>query len=356
MLGTDRDELYRLDDVILRRVVSRHDEQPLSQLTRHEAEPGRARAGDRARRDRSRHRRSRRFVPLRIVTDYLGVHFYRGAASRGAARVAGGDTFPLDDDLQKVFTFSRIQEGLVPTAEDLFRWVKDAFRNTFNNFNAGASAVRSSFASAGSVATELPDRVHPRVAGGLQGAAAAGRRRARHDADATAAPAAAGDGDGGAALEQEFAAMLGSPSCRRESSRGASSDSMIRSNVFGTVVGAVVNPQEATARIVDSHAAPEGWREPGAQRCNSSYDTRPDWPASTRDEPDYAPEPAAAAQIRARGAATAAAGRSAVAALRAGQRELGGVPSRGTPVFVGYAAAMRDPQAVPRHWRSISDA
>ena len=30
------------------------------------------------------------------------------------------------------------------------------------------------------------------------------------------------------------------------------SDSMIRSNVFGTVAGAVVNPQEATARIADS--------------------------------------------------------------------------------------------------------
>lgn len=64
-----------------------------------------------------------------------------------------GDRFPFDEDLVKVFSFSKIQEGLVPTADDLYGWIKDVFRNAFNNFNQ-AAPLFAEFRERGIVATE----------------------------------------------------------------------------------------------------------------------------------------------------------------------------------------------------------
>ena len=41
----------------------------------------------------------------------------------------------------------------MPTADDLFGWIKDAFRNSFNNFNP-TSALFAKFRERGLVATE----------------------------------------------------------------------------------------------------------------------------------------------------------------------------------------------------------
>ena len=63
------------------------------------------------------------------------------------------------------------------------------------------------------------------------------------------------------------------------------SDSMIRSNVFGTVVGAVVNPQEATARIVDSMLRLQDGEYPA--RNGSSYDDAVRLAEVDEGEPGY---------------------------------------------------------------------
>jgi hypothetical protein len=97
MLGTDRDDLYRLDDVILRRAVSREDERLLSVLTWHEAErwTHKARQGGPSEIDIVT--TLAKLVPLRIVNDYLGVHSYATGEPSVLPGLKGGDGFPLDD-------------------------------------------------------------------------------------------------------------------------------------------------------------------------------------------------------------------------------------------------------------------
>ena len=71
LLGTDRDELYRLDDLILRRVVSRDDEATVAALARAEAERWASAAAVDGEIDVAA--TVAKYVPLRIVGDYLGV-------------------------------------------------------------------------------------------------------------------------------------------------------------------------------------------------------------------------------------------------------------------------------------------
>ena len=117
MLGTDRDELYRLDDVILRRVVSRDDEAVLAALTRNEAERWTANARAAGHGEIDVVTTLATFVPLRIVTDYLGVPFHETGQPSQMPGFHGGDSFPLADSLQSVFAFTKIEHGIVPTAE-----------------------------------------------------------------------------------------------------------------------------------------------------------------------------------------------------------------------------------------------
>jgi cytochrome P450 len=111
-------------------------------------------------------------------------------------------------------------------------------------------------------------------------------------------------------------------------------------------VGAVVNPQEATCRVVDSVlrlASGEYETRPG-----SSYDDAvglaalepgdPGYDAGLRRLRSYALE---ALRLRPQGEVL-------LRVCSVEGVELGGVPiRRGTPVFVGYAGAMRDPRATP---------
>ena len=151
MLTTDRDELYRPDDVILRRTVSRHDEGAVSAMTRKEAEHWTSTVRDAGEIDVAT--TLAKFVPLRIANDYLGVPYQDDSEPASLPGLRAGDRFPLDDDLLRVFSFSKLQEGLVPTADDLYNWVKDAFRNTFNNFDQ-ANPLFTEFRGRGIVATE----------------------------------------------------------------------------------------------------------------------------------------------------------------------------------------------------------
>jgi cytochrome P450 len=153
-------------------------------------------------------------------------------------------------------------------------------------------------------------------------------------------------GDDGPLLEQECAAMLRTPVPVGEVSRRLS-DSMIRSNVFGTAVGAVVNPQEATARLIDSmlrlrDGEYEVLNESGYERAVRMARTEegdPEYPRSLQVLTRYALE---ALRLRPQGEVLL---RTCVE----DNEELGGTLIRkGTPVFAAFAAAMRDPAFVPR--------
>jgi cytochrome P450 len=345
MLGTDRDELYRLDDVILRRVLSRRDDRTLSKLTRKEAEHWTRRAQKEGRGEIDVVSTLARFVPLRIVSDYLGVHFQAAGARSALRGLRGGDALPIDDDLHKVFTFTKIQEGRVPTADDLFSWVKDAFRNCFNNFNPG-HPLFAEFRERGLVATEyLTVYIHALVKRYNEKLE---RREKVPDTMLTRLLRLQlrAAGSRGAALEQEFGSLLGAALPPGELSRRLS-DSMIRANVFGTAVGAVVNPQEATARVTDSilrlkdgeYEALNGSSYAHAARAAWNKAKRRDLAAASLDTlRRYALE---ALRLRPQGEVLL---RSCVQ-----DTALAGVPIRkGTPIFVAYAAAMRDAEAVPR--------
>lgn len=341
MLGTDRDELYRIDDVILRRVVSRHDQRVVLAMIRKEAEHWTSTVRDAGEIDVVT--TLAKFVPLRIVSDYLGVPYQDGNEPATVPELRAGDRFPLDEDLLRVFSFSKIQEGLVPTADDLYNWVKDAFRNTFNNFNQ-ANPLFAEFRERGIVATEyLTAYIHAllkvyknRLQRGETVPDTMLTRLLRMQSEVA--------GEGAQALEQEFASLLGSPLPAGELARRLS-DSMIRSNVYGTVVGAVVNPQEATARIVDSilrlkegeYAALNGSSYAEATRLASIDEEEPDYAESLEALRKYALE---ALRLQPQGEVL-------LRLCVQDSTELGGVPIRnGTLVFVAFAAAMRDAEAV----------
>lgn len=345
MLGTDRDELYRLDDVILRRAVARGDEDVLSALTRSEAEFWTRSAREAGRGEIDVVATLAKSVPLRIVGDYLGVPYHDSGEPAMLPGLRGGDRFPLDGDLENVFSFSKIQEGIVPTADDLFTWVKDAFRNIFNNFNPGHPRF-TEFRERGLVATEhLSAYVHAllkfykeRLRRGDAVPDTMLTRLLRLQLEV--------NNGGGHALEQEFSSLLGTPLPAGELARRVS-DSMIRSNVFGTVVGAVVNPQEATARIVDSFLRlKDGEYE---VRNGSTYEHAAALANIDEGEPGYADSLQTLRKYALEALRLRPQGEVLLRLCVRDNTELGGVLVRqGTLVFVAYAVAMRDPQVVPQ--------
>jgi cytochrome P450 len=345
MLGTDRDDLYRLDDVLLRRVVSRQDEPALAALVRDEAERWTSEAAASSRPEMDVVTTIAKFVPLRVVKDYLGVPFHPEGEASQIPGLRGGDRFAISRRLHEVFSFTRIGEGLVPTAADLFMWIKDAFRNTFNNFDQTRPSFRD-FRERGLIATEyLTAYIHELIA------AHKGRIQRGEPVPDTMLTRLVrlqlrASGDEGPLLEQECAAMLGIPVPVGEVAKRLS-DSMIRSNVFGTVVGAVVNPQEATARLTDSMLRlKDGEYEvlneshyDRAVRMARTEEADPEYPRSLQVLARYALE---ALRLRPQGEVLL---RTCVE----DNAELGGTLIRkGTPVFAAFAAAMRDPAFVPR--------
>jgi cytochrome P450 len=345
LLGTDREDLYRLDDVIQRGVMSRHDADTLAALCRQEAEYWTSQARDSGRNEIDVVTTLAKFVPLRLVSDYIGVPYYGSGKPSTLPGLRGGDTFPLDDDLLKVFTFTTIQEATVPTTDQFFGWVKDAFRNAFNNFNPLHPLVKQ-FRERGLIATEnLTAYVHAlikfyktRLQRGEAVPDTMLTRLLRLQLQVTEGK--------GHALEEEYASLLGSPIPEGELARRLS-DSMIRSNVFGAMVGAVVNPQEATGRIADAmlrlkdgeYEALEGSSYEDATRLARLNEGDPGYTEGLEMLRKYALE---ALRLRPQGEVL-------LRLCVQDNTELGGIPIRkGTPVFVAYAAAMRDHAVVPK--------
>jgi cytochrome P450 len=344
LLGTDDDDLYRIDDVLLRRAVSPEDEPLVTALARAEAENWARLAAGSPDGEVDVVPTLARSVPLRIVGDYLGVP----AAGPGEPSVLpgrrGGDPFPLDEAILGVFSFREISEGRVPTADDLFGWVKDVFRNTFNNFNPAAPTF-AEFRARGVLATEyLTAYIHA-----LLTAHKERLRRGEPVPDTLLTRLLrfqlALGGAEGEALAGDVAALLGSPLPDTALARRLS-DSMIRSNVFGVVVGALVNPQEATCRVVDAMLRLKDHEYVAG--AGSTYDEAVGLAALEPGDPGYA-----TALRRLRSYALEALrlrpqGEVLLRLCSTDGAELGGIPiRRGTPVFVGYAGAMRDPRAVP---------
>lgn len=341
MLGTDRDDLYRLDDVILRRAVSRHDEGVVSAMARKEAEHWTSTVRDAGEIDVVT--TLAKFVPLRIVSDYLGVPYQNGSEYVTLPGLRAGDRFPLDEGLLEVFSFSKIQEGLTPTAENLYDWVKDAFRNTFNNFNQ-ANPLFTEFRERGIVATEyLTAYIHAllkfykdRMRRGETVPDTMLTRLLRMQSQIA--------GKEAQTLEQEFAYLLGSPLPEGELARRLS-DSMIRSNVFGTVVGAVINPQEATARIADSILRLKNGEYKGLN--GSSYAEAARLAGINEVECGYTESLEALRKYALEALRLQPQGEVLLRLCVQDNTELGGVHiGKGTLVFVAFAAAMRDADAV----------
>ncbi len=343
MLGTDRDDLYRLDDVILRRAVSRADKDTLLRLTRDEAERWTRQVQAESVGEIDVVSTIAKFVPLRIVGDYLGVHYYDAGVPSVLPGLRGGDRFPLDENSQKVFTFTKIKEGTVPTADDLFNWVKDAFRNIFNNFNQ-AYPKFAEFRERGIIATEylsayifaLLQHYKARLQQGETVPDTMLTRLLRMQLELNR--------DAGK-LEQEFATLLGASLPAGELARRLS-DSMIRSNVFGTAVGAVVNPQEATARILDSMLC---LKENKYEMLNgTSFEQALHWAAVEPDEPGYAQSLEGLRKYALEALRLKPQGEVLLRICVKDNDVLAGVPLRkGTLVFAAYAAAMLDPEVVP---------
>jgi cytochrome P450 len=345
LLGTDRADLYRLDDVILRRVMSRGDEAMLASLCRQEAERWTGQLSVTRKNEVDVVSTIAKYVPLRIVADYVGIPYQDTGEPSPLPGLRGGDKFPLDEDLEKVFTFTKIQEGTVPTADDVFGWVKDAFRNTFNNFSP-AHPRFAEFRERGIVATEsLGAYVHAlikayrnRMERGESVPDTMLTRLLRLQMQV--------NNGGAATLEQECASLLGIPIPEGELARRLS-DSMIRSNVFGTSTGAVVNPQEATSRITDAMLR---LKDGEYEALNgSSFDEAVRFANVDEGDPGYAESLEMLRKYALEALRLRPQGEVLLRLCVQDNDELGGIPIRkGTPVFVAYAAAMRDPDFVSK--------
>lgn len=343
MLGTDNDELYRLDGVLLRHVVTPNDQQLLTNIARKAADDWLQTTRVSGANTVDIVTTIARDVPLRLVSEYLGVPGYQQGEPSVLPGLKGGDVMPLSVSLQKVFTFQKISQGIVPTWDHLHVWIQDAFRNIFNNGNP-ASPDFQQFRDRGIIATEyLSNYVHELIQF-YKAELNAGKdlpdtmltRLLRLQADVPAGQAGV--------LEQEFTDLLGQPLPAGELAKRLS-DSMIRSNVFGTAVGAVANPQEAMTWVTDALLK---LKEGNYQaRPGSGFDRAVNLANISDDNPKSAE---AAEELR----------KYALEALRLQPQgeivlrvcvkdntELANVLIRkGTVVFVAHAAAMRDKSVI----------
>lgn len=339
MLGTDNDGLYRLDGVLLRHVVSPDDKALLTGIARNAANDWLQATRLSGTGTVDIVTTIARSVPLHIVSEYLGVPAYNKGEASVLPGFCGGDVLPLSTELQKMFTFQKISQGLVPTWDHLHEWIQDAFRNIFNNNNP-ASPDFQHFRDRGIIATEyLSNYIHELIQ------LYKSKLKAGEDIPDTMltrllrlqASVQANKADD---LINNFADLLGQPLPIDELKKRIS-DSMIRSNVFGTAVGAVANPQEAMTWITDAmlrlkegqyKALPHSDYTRAVSLAATEYDA-PDSEEASEELRKYALE---ALRLQPQGEVL-------LRLCIKDNAELGNVMIRkGTLVFVAYAAAMRD--------------
>ena len=345
MLGTDRDELYAARR---RDPAARGDARRRGRSVTAIARDGGRALGEYRRPARSTSRRpSRSSSPCGSSATTWASRTRPTGEPSPLPGLCGGDTFPLDDDLTRVFSFTRIDERPRPDGRRPVRLDQGRLPQHLQQRRPGRPAVRR-LPRTGRHRDGVPDRLRPRPARGPPGTGCdRGRGRPGHHADPPAPPAGRGAGPGGSAVEHDVTRLLGAAPPAGEVARRLS-DSMIRSNVFGTVVGAVVNPQEATARIVDSVLRLQDGEF--ATAGGSCFDDAAALAAVDEDEPGYAESLERTAPVCAGGAAPAAAGRGAPAALRAGHHRA----RRASPSARARRSSWRSPRrcATRRRCRS----
>lgn len=241
ILGTDDESLYRPDAMLLRKVLSPDDQElllrPMIAAACSAAVQGQSKKFDVV-------STICRRVPVAIVSQYLGVHTYEENQDSFMPGVKGGGAFAIPSDLTGANKFV-IKNGEVPDTRRMYEWVRGAFRNIFNNLSQ-LDPKYAQFRAEGRIATQmlsayihmlikhyeskvyfnvpdLPDTMLVRLLK-LQKMVKEG---------------------GGAALAAELRISEADLLARLGNDR-------IRANVFGTVVGGVVNPEEASARMIDS--------------------------------------------------------------------------------------------------------
>lgn len=247
MLGTDNNDLYVTDSQISRFVVKPDDLTMLRKMIRNiceglvkDVKPGQQFdvVGSIA-----------RFAPVLVVAQYIGLPSYekKGVGGTGAWEIdqlKAGQTFKIDQDLKNRFKFQTLTEGVVPTQQDIYEWVVDAFRNTFNNFERNPQ-----FADLGLKATEKLLAWSMKVISVYKSRMKAGAKPGGNKVpdtmitrliqlqfDAKADPA-------------KWAAKF---NITEAELRARTGDDRVQVNSFGAFVGAVANPEEANARLIDT--------------------------------------------------------------------------------------------------------
>jgi hypothetical protein len=191
---------------------------------------------------------------------YLGLPaYFPGTDGVGAYRVKGannaflkaGQEFDIDPEMAARFKFQKISKGIVPTPEDLYLWIKNAFRNIFNNFGKETDFYQA-WANDGLEASEKLLAWSAQVIkyykgimknnGGKVGTGSVPdtmiTRLIKLQIEALSSPA----------KTAEFARMF---DCSEADLKVRLADDRIQVNAFGCFVGAVANPEEANARIID---------------------------------------------------------------------------------------------------------
>jgi cytochrome P450 len=335
MLGTDSNELYVTDSLISRYCVKPDDMKMLRVMIRKICE--RLVSGVSRGETFDVVTTIARFAPVLVVAEYLGLPSYekQGVGGMGVFdidRLKAGDTFPIDADLKKRFKFQTISQGVVPTQQDMYEWVVDAFRNIFNNFerdqnfaDLGLKATEKLLAWSGKVISVYKSRLKTgNKLGGPKVPDSLITRLIQLQFDAKADPG-------------KWAAKFG---ISTDELKVRTADDRVQTNAFGAFVGAVANPEEANARIIDTLLLV---KEGAIKTKNGSYrEVRSLAEAASDIDSDmsklskYAIEllrlkPQGEILLRACAADTT----------------VGGVPIKaGTTVFNAHGAAMHDPQAL----------
>lgn len=226
-----------------------------------------------------------RLLPVKVVHKYLGLpSFEPGQKGQGIFDIdglVGGETYEIGAGISARYSFTEIgTRATVPTAGEMYAWVRDSFRNLFNNLSqpdrkqgifgqqqllAWSDRVIASYKSKMITARQrdrkaasiVPDSMITRLIA-LQLAWEGHRDGSRlltpeWIATNLRVPApTVKDRNGLTKIFAEYFAITEeAPLSLEETISKRLADDRVQINAFGAFVGAVANPEEANARIVD---------------------------------------------------------------------------------------------------------
>ena len=334
ILGTDDDAQYRPDGMILRKAILPSDQETiLRPMIRKICEGWVAKIKASGTSEFDAVTTLCRFVPVGIVSDYLGTPVFDQNQVSFDGKTKGGESFDLST-LKTVFKFQKIPHGTVPTPQLMYEWVRDAFRNIFNNFGGPVDQV-DHFRKLGLIATENLTAWTQYCLQHYKAEIEAGR--SVPDTMLTRLLKMQRKVNSDRKYDKEFTEELAEElKTSVEDLKKRLADGRIRANVFGTVTGGVVNPEEGSARMIDSILR---LKDKEYKTLNgASYEHLAQ--AVAKDDPTtlVALEAYALEALRLQPQ-----GEVLVRRCESDTFELAGQPIlKGTLVFIAYASAMRD--------------